>query len=223
MSPTVVAAVQSRFGAVLHNFYGSTEASYISIATPGELADDTDCAGRPALGVQVDIVRDGEVAPTGRSGEIYVKTAGQITQDTDGRSKETRGGMLSTGDVGWFDSQGRLYVQGRADGMIVSSGENVFPEIVELTLLRPPEVDDAKVVAVDDPEFGQTLTAIVAIKRNAIEHDTLRRILATQLSRSWVPRRFVFVPAIARTATGKVSRASVDAILGTAAQTPPRS
>lgn len=213
LDPAIVEKTQRVLGPVLHNFYGSTETSYISIAVPADLAADPTSAGRPALGVRVMIVDDGHAAPAGKSGEIYVSTAAQISQYTDGRSKPTLNGMQSTGDIGRIDSRGRLYVEGRADGMVVSGGENIFPEEVEFTLLRHPDVTDAKVIAADDTEFGQALTALVVLAGEHVDEAALRQHVADQLSRSWVPRRFVAVAEIPRTATGKVTQSTLDDLL----------
>jgi fatty-acyl-CoA synthase len=213
LEPEVVQTIQQRLGPVLHNFYGSTETSYISIATPADLAQNVRCAGRPALGVRVMIANDGREVPQGESGEIFVSTSSQITQYTDGRSRPTLHGMQSTGDVGRLDAAGRLYVEGRADGMIVSGGENVFPEEVELTLLRHPDVIDAKVIATHDDEFGQMLTALVVSTGDQIDEPALRSHVSAELSRSWVPRRFVGVEEIPRTATGKVTQGTLDRLL----------
>jgi fatty-acyl-CoA synthase len=213
LETAVVHEVQQRLGPVLHNFYGSTETSYISIATPADLAQDARCAGRPALGVRVMIVQNGREVPQGQSGEIFVSTSSQITQYTDGRSKPTVHGKQSTGDVGHVDAAGRLYVEGRADGMIVSGGENIFPEEVELTLLRHPDVVDAKVIATHDDEFGQVLTAVVVPTGEQIDEWALRAHVSAELSRSWVPRRFVAVEEIPRTATGKVAQSTLDRLL----------
>lgn len=144
LDESLVRSVQRRFGAVLHNLYGATEASYITIATPEDLAAAPTTAGRTPFGVQVAIISGGLPVAAGESGQIFVRSGSQISKYTNGTSKETLGGtsketldgMLNTGDTGRFDAAGRLFVEGRSDGMIISGGENVFPEEVELALTR---------------------------------------------------------------------------------------
>jgi fatty-acyl-CoA synthase len=215
MDSALVASIQQRFGSVLHNLYGATEASFITIATPEDLLADPGCAGRAPIGVEVAILRDGEVVPAGQIGDIYVRTASQISRYTDGGSKESCRGMMKTGDTGSLDAFGRLTVLGRSDGMIVSGGENVFPEELELVLARHPAVKDVKVVPVEDIDFGQRLAAILspASPDEILDEDELTRYITAELSRSRVPKLFVVVPEIPRTATGKVSKATLDDLM----------
>jgi fatty-acyl-CoA synthase len=219
LDPQLVSGLQQRFGPVLHNLYGATEASYITIATPTDLLADPACAGRPPLGVDVAIVRGGEILPNSQTGDIYVRSASQVSRYTDGSTKETFRGMIKTGDTGHFDSDGRLVVEGRSDGMIVSGGENVFLEQVEMVLARSASIQDAKVVAVPDADFGQRLVAVVSPAFDGkVDIDDLRRHVANELSRACVPRQFIVVPEIPRTATGKVSKAMLDELVENASQ-----
>ena len=167
LDESLVRSVQERFGHVLHNLYGATEASYITIATPEDLAVAPTTAGRPPLGVEVTIVSGGVRVPDGQTGQIYVRSGSQISKYTNGTSKETLDGMLNTGDTGRLDAAGRLFVEGRSDGMIISGGENVFPEEVELALGRHPDISDVAVVAVADDDFGQRLRAFVVPRDGA--------------------------------------------------------
>ncbi len=213
LDESLVRAVQTRFGAVLHNLYGATEASYITIATPEDLAAAPTTAGRPPLGVTVAIIGDGVPVPSGETGQIFVRSGSQISKYTNGTSKEMRGGMLSTGDTGRFDSAGRLFVEGRSDGMIVSGGENVFPEEVELALGRHPDIVDAAVIAVADADFGQRLRAFVVPGDGAaVTEADIKSYVGTELSRSRVPREVIVVPELPRGAQGKVTKSTLDAL-----------
>ncbi len=211
LDTALVDDVLRQFGPVLHNLYGASETSFITIATPEDLMAEPSCAGRPPIGVRLAIVRDGKSVAPGEPGEIYVSTGGQMSGYSDGQAKAMLGGLISTGDIGRLDPEGRLFVLGRADGMVVSGGENVFPEEVELALCARPDVLDAKVVPIDDPDFGQRLRAfVVPVADTSPEVAELKSYLAAELSRSRVPRDFVFVPEIPRTATGKVTQVSLD-------------
>ncbi|TQF67037.1 AMP-binding protein [Rhodococcus spelaei] len=199
------------FGPVLHNLYGSTEAAYISIATPTDLADAPDCAGRPTLGTVVRIADGrGRSEPVGIEGRILVRTPAQIEAYTDGTTRSGADGFLDTGDRGHLDARGRLHVSGRSDSMIVSGGENVFPEEVELVLLTHPAIADAAVTPVDDEEFGQRLRAYVVRGTGSLDEGAVRAHVAAELPRSRMPRDIVFVDALPRGASGKVLRHTLD-------------
>jgi fatty-acyl-CoA synthase len=198
-----------RFGDHLYNVYGSTEVGYASIATPAELRRAPTCAGRPPRGTTVRLLdsADREVE-RGDSGRIFVGGSLLFAGYTDGKQKQVVDGLMSTGDVGRFDTSGLLYVEGRDDEMIVSGGENVFPSEVEDCLARHPGVSEAAVVGVPDREFGQRLLAYVvraeATGGGEPDDAVLKEWVRTQLARFKVPREVLFVAELPRNATGKV-------------------
>jgi fatty-acyl-CoA synthase len=211
----LVDEVHAAFGPVLYNLYGSSEASYISIATPEDMVVAPGSAGRPPRGTTVLITDDnGRAVPTGTDGRILVRTPGQIRTYTDGRAAgvgTAADGFLDTGDRGHLDASGRLHVRGRSDGMIVSGGENVFPEEVELALQRHPHIADATVAAVPDEEFGQRLRAyVVTTDSGALSVEAIRTYLAGELPRSRMPRDIVLVTELPRGSAGKVLRRTLD-------------
>ncbi|CAM3590975.1 AMP-binding protein [Smaragdicoccus niigatensis] len=213
LDPSVVSGVTDAFGQVLHNLYGSTEAAYITIATPEDLAVSPDSAGRPTPGTTVRIL-DGDDKPVavGATGRILVRTPTQIDKYTDGTAKSRADGFLDTGDVGHLDAAGALHVTGRSDGMIVSGGENVFPEEVEQALLAHPHIADAAVTPVNDPDFGQRLRAYIVPADDSLAVDDVREYLGARLSRSRMPRDVIFVPDLPRGSSGKVLRRTLDAL-----------
>ena len=212
LEPALVRAVSDSFGPALHNLYGSTEAAYVSIATPSDLAEAPNCAGRPTLGTVLRIVDDtGGALPVGVEGRILVRTPAQIDAYTDGTRRSGDDGFLDTGDRGHLDELGRLHVCGRSDSMIVSGGENVFPEELELVLLDHPAIADAAVTPVDDDEFGQRLRAyVVAVGDEAVDEAAIRAHVADRLPRSRMPRDVVFVDILPRGSSGKVQRGTLD-------------
>ncbi|SHU86789.1 AMP-binding protein [Mycobacteroides abscessus] len=208
---SLVEAVRDEFGSVLHNLYGATEAAFISIATPTDLIADPESAGSPPTGVTVKVYAGDTEAAVGEVGDIYVGSFMTSPQYTDGRRKETRGNLIKTGDTGYFNQFGRLFVIGRSDGMIVSGGENVFPEEVEGTLLAHPDIKDAKVVPVADADFGQRLKAYVVLARTpGPSPDEIKTYVSQELSRSRVPRDVVYVNDLRRTGIGKVTKSTLD-------------
>jgi fatty-acyl-CoA synthase len=126
---------------------------------------------------------------------------------TGGGGKEILDGFMSSGDLGHLDAAGRLFVDGREDDMIVSGGENVFPQEVEEVILHMPSVADAAVVGVPDDEFGQRLrAAVVPAPGAAPTADEVRDHVRANLARYKVPRDVVFLDELPRNATGKVLR-----------------
>jgi fatty-acyl-CoA synthase len=194
------------FGDVLYNLYGSTEVAWATIATPEDLRAAPGTAGRPPLGTTVKLLDDSgrEVAP-GTPGRIFVANEMMFEGYTGGGGKEVVDGLMSTGDVGRFDSEGRLFVEGRDDEMIVSGGENVFPREVEDLLADHAEVEEVAVVGVADDEFGQRLKAFVVVRAGgSLTEDAVKDYVKRNLARYKVPREVVFIPELPRNATGKV-------------------
>ncbi|HET7066894.1 MAG TPA: AMP-binding protein [Nocardioides sp.] len=198
------------FGDNLYNVYGSTEVAYASIATPRDLREAPTSAGRPPWATVVKILdRDGVEVPRGESGRIFVGN-GLLFEGYTGasgdvvESKEVIGGLMSTGDIGRYDERGRLHVEGRDDEMIVSGGENVFPQEVEDCLTRHESVVEAAAIGVADAEFGQRLKVFLVVEEPAPSVDELKNWVKLNLARYKVPRDFVFLGELPRNATGKI-------------------
>jgi fatty-acyl-CoA synthase len=204
----VATAWMDRFGDNLYNLYGSTEVGQATLATPVDLRAAPGTAGRTIPGTVVEIVDEqGDALPAGETGLIVVGSDGQFTEYTGGGTKDRVRGLMSSGDVGHFDADGRLFVTGRADDMIVSGGENVFPLEVEEVLLSHDDVVDAMVVGVADDEFGQRLAAVIVRRPGgSIDADGIRSLVSSQLARHKVPRDVTFVDELPRNTTGKLLR-----------------
>jgi acyl-CoA synthetase (AMP-forming)/AMP-acid ligase II len=193
------------YGDVLYNLYGSTEASWVSIATPNDLRRAPGTAGRPPHGTKVAILdEEGKPLPEGKVGRIFVSNDMLFEGYTSGATAQTHEGLLSTGDLGHVDD-GLLFVDGREDDMIISGGENVFPSEVEDLLAGLPQVREVAVVGVSDTEFGQRLAAYLALHPGErLDADAVREYVHHFLARFSVPRDVYFVHALPRNATGKV-------------------
>ena len=153
------------FGDVLYNLYGSTEVAWATIATPEDLRAAPGTAGKAPLGTVVKLLDEqGREVPRGQTGRIFVGNEMVFEGYTGGGGKEVVDGLMSTGDVGRLDAEGRLFVEGRDDEMIVSGGENVFPREVEDLLADHECVEEVAVVGVEDDEFGQRLRAFVVLR-----------------------------------------------------------
>jgi len=194
------------FGDNLYNLYGSTEVAWATVATPEDMRAAPGTAGRPPRGTVIRIVDadDNDVSP-GETGRIFIGNQMAFEGYTGGGDKDHLGDLLSSGDVGHFDEDGRLFIDGRDDEMIVSGGENVFPREVEDLLSDHEGVSEAAAIGVDDEQFGQRLRAFVVKEDGAgVGEDELKDHVKANLARYKVPREIVFVDELPRNATGKV-------------------
>jgi fatty-acyl-CoA synthase len=200
------------FGDNVYNLYGSTEVAVASIAMPDELRAAPGTAGRAPRGVTVRILDDqGREVPRGTTGRIFVGNDNQFEGYTGGGNKEIIDGLMSSGDVGHFDDDDLLYVDGRDDDMIISGGENVFPREVEDLLADHDDVVEAAVIGVPDDAFGQRLKGFVVLKEGAqADASALQSHVKANLARYKVPRDIVFLEALPRNPTGKVLKRELE-------------
>jgi fatty-acyl-CoA synthase len=195
-----------RLGPVIYNMYGSTEIALATIARPKDLAANPSTVGPVVKGVKVKILDEhGNEVPQGEVGRIFVGNAFPFEGYTGGGGKQIIDGMLSSGDIGYFDENGLLYVSGRDDEMIVSGGENVFPAEVEDLISGHPEVVEATALGVEDPEWGARLRAFVVKQRESnLDEDTIKQYVREHLARYKVPREVIFLDELPRNPTGKI-------------------
>ena len=179
-------------GATVIQVYGMTETtSQVTLLEPADAERYAGSAGRALLGAELR-TDEGEILIRGP-----VVAPGSVGPD----------GWLRTGDLGSIDSEGYLWVDGRRDDLIVTGGENVMPERVEDVIKEHPDVADAAVVGRPDPEWQEAVTAIVVMRPGASEDaEALRNHCAQELASYEVPKSFVFVPDLPRTASGKLMR-----------------
>ena len=215
-SQSLLDACETR-GLPVYPTYGSTEtASQIATATPEEAFQHDGTVGRPLFGTTVRIVDDdGTEQPAGVAGEIVVDgpTVSPGYLGGDGSAFSPLG--LRTGDLGYRDDDGRLYVLGRTDDVIVTGGENVRAGTVEEVLTEHPAVSDVAVVGVDDPQWGERVAALVVAAadaesfRGAEVAVELREFCRDRLAGFQVPKTIRVAEAIPRTASGTVDRDTV--------------
>ncbi|SPM37165.1 Acyl-CoA synthetase (AMP-forming)/AMP-acid ligase II [Mycobacterium rhizamassiliense] len=213
MRPDVVTAFMDQFGDVIYNNYNATEAGMIATATPADLRAAPDTAGKPAGGTEIRIM-DPEFneLPAGEVGTIYVRNDTQFDGYTSGKTKDFHAGFMSSGDVGYLDDAGRLFVVGRDDEMIVSGGENVYPIEVEKILASHPEVAEAAVIGVADEQYGQRLAAFVVLEPgSSATGDGLKQHVRDNLANYKVPREISVLDELPRSSTGKIVRADLQA------------
>lgn len=197
-------------GVTFNQGYGLTEAA------PGVTAlDDEDSlrkrgsAGKPLFFVDVDIVDDDNMeVPTGEIGEIVIKGPNvfkgywNMPEETE---QVIRYGWLHSGDLGYLDNEGYLYVKDRKKDMLISGGENVYPVEVENVLLAHPKVEEVAVIGMPDEKWGEAPLAIVVTKAaETLSEDELIEFCRDKLARFKTPRKVVFRESLPRNPTGKV-------------------
>jgi fatty-acyl-CoA synthase len=154
-----------------------------------------------------DLPRDQRIDGANKRGRIFIRSGAPFQGYSDGRHKQIIDGYMSSGDMGHFDENGLLFVDGRDDDMIVSGGENVFPQEVENLLVEREDVSDAALVGVDDSEFGKRLRAFIVSQPGAPQDiEDIKLHVKNNLARHKVPRDVVFIDELPRNATGKLLR-----------------
>jgi fatty-acyl-CoA synthase len=209
LSPELAVRTREVFGDVLYNAYGSTEVAIAAVGTPADQAIAPGTVGRAPVSCSIALFDDNDrpVYGNNKSGRIFVHNGAPFEGYTDGRHKQVIDGFMSSGDVGHFDDNGLLFVDGRDDDMIVSGGENVFPLEVENLLAQRDDVFDAAVIGVEDAEFGKRLRAFIVPESGTTpDPDEIRAYVKQSLARYKVPRDVVFLDELPRNATGKLLR-----------------
>jgi O-succinylbenzoic acid--CoA ligase len=192
--------------------YGLTEAcSQVTTLAPADTLRKIGSAGRPLMQVQLRIVNEqGQNAQASEPGLIYVKGP-SITRGYDHRPEATaqtiHDGWLSTGDVGYLDEDGYLYVLDRRNDLIISGGENVYPAEIESILLSHPDIVEAGVCGQPDADWGQVPVAFVQLRpESKVTADVLQAFLGSRLARYKQPRAIHIVDALPRNSAGKLLR-----------------
>jgi fatty-acyl-CoA synthase len=200
------------FGPVIYNLYGSTEIAYATIATPEDLREEPSSVGKVVRGSIIKLLdEDGKEVGSGESGRIFVGNLSQFEGYTGGGNKDIVEGLMASGDVGHFDSEGRLYIDGRDDEMIVSGGENVFPAEIEELLTAHESIQEAAAIGVDDEKFGQRLKAFVVLRKGSeLSEDEIKDYVKDNLANYKVPREVVFLDELPRNPTGKVLKRELE-------------
>lgn len=216
LSPWLVKETHKRFGKILCNMYGSTEISGVAVASMEDIAKNPTIAGNVLSGTDVVVVNDDdEEAKPYEAGRIFCSNSTTLEGYTDPDIPvKTFKHMVQIGDRGYFDDQGKLYVLGRADDMIIVGGENVYPRSVEDVLEPMPGIADLYAGGVDDDDtFARIAVWIVredSEEGRALTKEAIQEWVLVKLAQHSVPRDVHFVDELPRNATGKVVRRLLD-------------
>ena len=180
----------------------------------------TSSVGRPLPDVEVKIVDEqGNAVPVNAVGEILARgprvMRGYWQDEEKTRKVIAEDGWLRTGDQGWIDEEGYIYLAGRSDDMIIRAGENISPEEIEEVLRSHPKVDEAAVIGVPDPEWGQEPRALVVLKRGQeASREEIMEYCRSNLAGFKRPRSIVFLESLPRNPMGKVLKKELRAKYG---------
>jgi acyl-CoA synthetase (AMP-forming)/AMP-acid ligase II len=197
-----------RFTDSVYNFYGATETGWVTIASPRDLREAPGTAGTPPFRTIVKILDpEGKELPPGETGVIHVGNDMPFGGYTDGNTKTFTDGLMNTGDLGHFDENGRLFVSGRDDDMVISGGENVFPRELEDALIEHADITDVVVVGAPDDDWGHSLAAYVVVREGAsLDESDVVTFARDRVAKFAVPRQVVFLDELPRNPTGKVMK-----------------
>lgn len=219
LPPALRERVEARLGVTILEGYGCTESSAAATAcTPS--ANRPGSVGRALPGVRIAVVDPaGAPLPAGEIGEICIEGDGVMLgywNDPEQTAEALRDGRLHTGDLGRLDEDGFLHVVDRQKDLIIRGGFNVFPRDVEDVLVTHPDVTSAAVVGRPDPEKGEEVVAVVALRPGAAaDGPELVDFARERLARYKYPREVRIVAAVPVTSVGKIDRKAVRAMLAT--------
>lgn len=202
LNPALVAETQRRLGDKLFNLYGTSEAGFSVIATPENLRKNPETIGRKIGGVNLAILdANDKPVPNGTVGKICIKSLWSVKTDKN---------FVETGDLGFEDENGFLFLRGRTDEMIVSGGENVYPIELENILVKHPDVRQVAVIGISDKEFGQRLKAFIVPLTDANLTETeVKNWLSSRVARFQMPAAVEFLEELPTTAIGKINKKSL--------------
>ncbi|MEJ6848160.1 class I adenylate-forming enzyme family protein [Sinorhizobium fredii] len=189
-------------------YYGASELGFITVAGADDNHSPT-AVGKPFPGVRLAILDDrGNNLPPGETGTIFVESAliseGYIASG-DGVGFRCEGRLATVGDLGFLDGDGTLHLIGRAGGMVLSGGNNIYPSEIEAALLAAPGIRAAVAFGLDDPDLGSELVAILQTNRDRFNRQALDRHLTAALPRYKHPRKVWLCQEMPMTASGKVA------------------
>jgi len=211
-------AVMARISPYLYENYGSAGTGTICTATPADLQAVPQSVGRPPLFTSIEIVGErGETLAAGEIGRVRVRTPGAASGYFAGSGAQERNevfdaGSVYPGDLGRIDSEGRLFLEGRAANLILRGGMNVYPEEIERILLLHPAVADAAVIGRPDASLGEVPVALIVARGTPGPAELLVHC-RNHLSAGKIPVAFQTVAALPRTAAGKIRRSELAALL----------
>ena len=208
--PKVKHAMIDWWGPIVHEFYGSTESGMVTHCDSAEWLAHPGTAGRPIESATVRIFReDGSETAVGEAGEIYMRCIDypEFTYHNDPEKRRAidRNGLITNGDVGYFDDDGFLYICDRVKDMVISGGVNIYPAEIEAAVHGFPGVHDCAAFGIPDEEYGEAVAALVEpLHGHSLDESELRAFLGEHLAKYKIPRLIEFRRNLPREDTGKI-------------------
>lgn len=212
--PAVLENLRKHLTPNIYRTYASTDSGQMAISKPADLDKNPQAAGRPVWCVDLRIVDDdGNPVKVGEVGEIICQSplaSHGYYKNPEATSASFRQGWFYTGDLGYFDEEGFLFVVGRKKDMVKSGGISIYPLEIESVLYSHPEILEAAVIGVPDPRWGEALTAVIVLKDGAkLSAEEVRQFCKQRLSSYKVPKSVAFVSSLPHTEIGKVNKVKV--------------
>jgi long-chain acyl-CoA synthetase len=208
--PDVKRDIMNWWGPVIHEYYGSTESGAVTYAAPEDALRKPGTVGRILEGALLRILDDaGNILPRGTIGEIYSHSTGSpdfsYHNKPEKRIEIERDGYITSGDVGYIDEDGYVFISDRKRDMVISGGVNIYPAEIEAALHALPGVHDCAVFGIPDDEFGEALMAVIEPQPGAtIDPDSICSQLKATLAGYKIPRHIELQAGLPREDSGKI-------------------
>jgi long-chain acyl-CoA synthetase len=210
VSPPIKRAMIEWWGPVINEYYGSTEMGNVTFCTSEQWLAHPGTVGQPMPGAVVKVIdAEGNELPPREVGEVIGRMQGSTDftyqNDDEKRRRMEKQGLVTPGDVGYFDEDGFLYLCDRANDMIISGGVNIYPAEIEAELHKMPEIADCAVFGIPDEEFGEAVCAYIQPQPGVtLDESTVRTWLRQQVAGYKMPKVWEFVPELPREDSGKI-------------------
>ncbi len=199
----------THFGQILHETYGSTEASIVANLRPADQLRKSACVGQPFPGTRVEIRReDGSECDAEEIGELFATSSCLFNgywMKPDQTAEAFQEGWVTVGDLAKKDAEGHIYIVDRIKDMVISGGINIYPREIEEVLIQHEQISDAAVIGVPDEKWGERLRAfIVTVSGAELNDEAIISFCDGRISNMKTPRDYAYIDALPRNASGKV-------------------
>jgi long-chain acyl-CoA synthetase len=206
---TMKETIIGHFGPILHETYGSTEASIVSNLRPKDQLRKQACVGQPFPGTRVEIRnQDGGICEPDEVGELFATSPCLFNgywKKPEATAEAFREGWVTVGDLAKKDAEGHIYIVDRIKDMVISGGINIYPRDIEEVLMQHPEISDVAVIGVPDEKWGERLKAfVVAVPGTTPTGEGILEFCDGRISGMKTPKEYVFIEQLPRNASGKV-------------------
>ena len=210
VSPEVKHELIGWLGPIICEYYGATETGLVTFCDSEEWLGHPGTVGKPIPEADVRILdEEGRVLGAGETGEVAARLRAGVDftyhGDEQKRRESEKGGLIATGDIGYFDNDGFLYLCDRANDMVISGGVNIYPAEVEAQLQSMPGVADCAVFGIPDDEFGESVCAVIQPQEGeTLTAQEVRGFLRGKIAAYKIPRRIDFSSELPREDSGKI-------------------